>query len=151
MRCVPRLVHHDMRSFKQSMKGSFRRRFSRSGSLDSDKDSNRSLGGIGEFGLSRIEDDHRLVVPALEDRVREAEWALVQVNDLPFRIPEKVPEEQPLLGEEGQSPDDLGFIPISVAEPPTLHSWEWLLGRGEKRKQLKYLLHKRVLKVRRTA
>lgn len=84
----------------------------------------RSVEGFG--GLHQDGDDERCVVPPLEDRVREAEWALVQVSEYNYRALPHVGEgqggphgddEKELLPVEKEEEDDydIRYIPIGVA------------------------------------
>lgn len=99
-------------------------------------------------------------MPPLEDRVREAERALVQISKRQYQCRTSPPamDIEPSAAamhekeeEEGQEKEDypVAFLPLGVAEPPSLHSWQWLWGKGGRRRPLQYLIHKRVLKVSR--
>ena len=90
-------------------------------------------------------DDNRLIdLPPLEQRIRDAEFTLTQIRGLPFKPPRGISTAKDVDSDMGPFADE-EFAPISVAEPPRLHSWEWLVGGS--RKSIRHLMHERVLKV----
>ena len=150
LRCVPQEVDRGVKSFKIAMDTGSQDGLRMGGGNEEEvvvRGGGARGGSTGRLPkLSSIEDDKRLKVPALEERVKMAERTLVQVHSLQYTMPS--------AGGGVRHADDGGggtsFAPLSVVEPQRLNSgWGWLLGQeGGRRKSIRHLLHKRVIEVR---
>jgi len=92
-------------------------------------------------------DDHRMQVPPLEQRVREAERALVRVCELGVKPvgQRHRPPPLPRSSLDVDPEENAQFAPLSIREPERMDSWKWLL--SGRRSSLRFILDERVIKV----